>query len=551
MSLQATLDHPMEQAAPVSLVPLRPYQRSALEAVQEARGRGVTRQLVSMATGAGKTVFAAWLIAEVGLPKTVFLVHRDELVRQSLATLQRINPNLSLGVCKAEQDDVHAQVVVASAQTLAQPRRLERLSQAVNGDGLLMVSDECHHDLAASRMRAIQTLNPDLLVGLTATPNRADKAGLDALYQEVVFHLPMLELIAMGKLSPIKGLRIDTEEDLDGVKTAHGDLAEGELAETVDTGGRNKLIVESYRRHCSERQRTVAFCVNVKHAEHLAEAFRDAGVRAECVFGHTPAEERQATLEAFHRGDIPVLVNVMVLSEGYDEPGIDCVLWARPTKSQSLYIQCIGRAARLSEETGKKDALIVDFVDASSRHRLITLPVLAGKEPQPASAGGGYDTQGELMDLLDVAQKEHRIKERAAVAVNLFGASPFLWRLVDGIHMAPSGNNVWVALVEDFDGFVPHRVLIGRNGPTLQALFDRALDLETAFGVAESRVSIGNLTQRAAGWRVGEPTSMQRDLARKLSIRVMPAATKGEASDLIDDELFRRTFRRAVEAQAS
>lgn len=546
MSAQATLLRP--EVHEQSLVPLRPYQREALDAVHQARARGVSRQLISMATGSGKTVFAAHLIAETALPKTIFLVHRDELVRQSLVTLQRVNPNLSLGVVKADRDDLYANVVIASAQTLAVAKRLERLREACPGE-LLLVSDEAHHDAAESRLRAIRTLDPALLVGLTATPNRADKIGLDALYQEVVFHLPMLELIAMGKLSPLKGLRIDTETDIDAVHTSHGDLAEGELADAIDTPGRNNLIVESYQRHCAGRTRTVAFCVNVRHAQSLAAAFNAAGIRAETIFGHTPADERVATLEAFHRGEIPVLVNVMVLSEGYDEPGIDCVLWARPTKSQSLYIQCIGRSARLSEDTGKADALIVDFVDSSSRHRLITLPVLAGKEPQPASEGGGYAEQGELVDLLATAQTETRVRERAAVAVNLFSASEFLWRTVDGVHMAPAGNSVWVALIEEEGGFVPHRVLIDKNGPAMRALFDRPLDIETAFGVGESRMSMGALTGRQAAWRSGDtkPSPAQLDFARKLHIHVPSGLTKGEVSGLIDDELFRRTLRRAKE----
>ncbi len=529
-----------------TLVPLRDYQRTALDVVHERRARGVTRQLVSMATGSGKTVFSAHLIAEAGLPRTVFMVHRDELVRQSLVTLQRVNPNLSLGVVKADRDDIFADVVIASAQTLAQPRRLERLCQATAGTGLLFVSDEAHHDMAESRLRAITKLAPALLVGLTATPNRADKIGLGHLYQETVFHLSMLELIAMGKLSPIKGLRIDTETDIDGVKTVAGELAEGELADAVNTDARNRLIVESYQRHCADRTRTVAFCVNVKHAEALAEAFVAAGIRAETVFGHTPTEERMATLEAFHRGEIPVLVNVMVLSEGYDEPGIDCVLWARPTKSQSLYIQCIGRSARLSEGTGKRDALIVDFVDSSSRHKLITLPVLAGKEPMAALAAGGESAPGEMFDLLGEAQRETRVRERAAVTVNLFGASDFLWRTVGGVHMAPAGKNMWVALVPDGDGFIPQRVNLAPGGPWMEPLFDRALDMEMAFGVAESKVQIHSLTDRNAHWRSTAPSQAQVDYARKIGVQLPPKLTRGQLSDLIDDRQFTRTFRAAL-----
>ena len=118
----------MTLASTVDVVPLRPYQRDALAAILEAKARGVTRQLVSLPTGAGKTFLAAHLVRELGL-RTVFMVHRDELAKQSRAALEQINPAMSIGLVKAESNDVHAGIVVASAQTLARQSRLEATAQ--------------------------------------------------------------------------------------------------------------------------------------------------------------------------------------------------------------------------------------------------------------------------------------------------------------------------------------------------------------------------------------------------------------------------------------
>lgn len=543
MVTQMTLEGPAREA---ERVPLRPYQAEAVEAVLAGRERGLSRMLLSMATGAGKTFTAVHLTERVGLPRTLFLVHRDELATQAAAAYRAVDPSLVVGVVKAERDDIYAPVMIASAQTLAVGSRLERLRRAIT-EGLFIISDEAHHDMSPSRRRAIETLAPTLLVGLTATPSRADKVGLDSIYEEIVYHLPMLPLIAMGKLAPLVGLRIDTETDLDAVHTRAGELAEDELVAAVDTPGRNALIVQSYQRHAAGRSRTVAFCVNVAHAEHLATAFRDAGIRAACVFGHTPTEERRATLEAFGKGEIPVLVNVMVLSEGYDEPGIDCILWARPTKSQGLYIQCIGRAARKSEATGKTSALIIDFVDASSRHRLITLPVLAGAEGAEVKPGGGYERAGEQVPLLELAQRMERVKERQAVAIDLFGGSPYLWRTVAGWHFTPAGKGRYLVLEERPGGYVPSLLEDMGNGTRMTPLFGRPLDMETAIGVAETNLTRDALTARDAPWRsVPSPASpAQLELARKLRLPVTSTTTKAEASLLIDDAFFGRAIKRA------
>lgn len=534
-----------------AVLSLRDYQRAALDAVHEARARGVTRQLVSLPTGAGKTFVAAHMVSEIGLP-TVFLVHRDELARQTVRQMRQVNPDLSIGVVQADRDEIDRQIVVASAQTLARETRLERLRRAV-GAGCLFISDEAHHDRAPSRMRAIERMEPELLVGLTATPMRGDKLGLDAVYDEIVYHLPMRVLVERGHLARPIGLRIETDADLDRVHTRGGEFVQDELSETVDTQARNELIVDSWKRHATGRQRTVAFCVNVKHAERLRDAFRAAGVTAEMIDGSTPILERQRIFEAFRRGDIAVLTNCMVLTEGFDEPGIDCVLMARPTKSTALYVQCVGRGLR--KYPGKRDCLVIDFVDATTRHQLVTLPTLSGIEKSEAGETGKALAEiseanrkpGQVIDLFDAMAHEGRIRERAAIMLDLLAGSSFVWNTSPNTnrYVAKAGENQWLTLLAEGDGYVPARVIAPRGEqPRIVRLFNRPLDAEAAMEIAERSIEESPLTSRDAAWRRRDepPTDGQLRFARRLGIRVPKTATKAQVAELIDSALFERAM---------
>ena len=536
---------------------LRDYQRACLDAIYAARERGVTRQLTSLPTGAGKTIVAAHLVSEAVATagasgrfelggRVVFMVHRDELARQTVEKMRLVNPSLSIGIVKADRDELDAELVVVSAQTIAHETRLARLLRAV-GPGCLFISDECHHDRAASRMRAIETMAPGLLVGLTATPMRGDKLGLDAIYQEIVYHLPMRTLVERNHLARPVGIRIETEADLDSVHTVAGEFNEGELERTVDTEARNRIIVESWQKHASDRKATIVFCVTVAHAERVRDAFRAAGVAAEMVDGSTPVAERQRLFRDFHDGKIRVLTNCMVLTEGFDESVIDCAIMARPTKSQGLYIQCVGRALR--PWAGKPDALIIDVVDLTTRHQLVTLPVLSGIEPgqdgeHPLSES--VRSAGQVMDLFDTMAHHGRLRERDAIMIDLLAESPFVWqRMPDGQFMAPAEYG-WVTIIPENDGYIPVSVQGGQyyEAPALERLFEQPVDAETAMAIAQARIPGGALTQRDAHWRTAPASERQLIAAKKWRVDVPRGAKRGQVSDLISIAAFRATMRR-------
>ena len=544
----------MTTATRKAILPLRDYQQEALRLVLEAWAAGKRRVLVSHPTGAGKTFTFSHLInraRDQGVQRAVVIVHRDELVRQTIAHVEQISPGLGLGVVKANQNDLHAQTIVASAQTLARESRLEALAVALDGQRLLLISDEAHHDRAPMRQRAIERLDADLTGGFTATAGRGDGLALGDVYEDIVHHVSMLGLIGRGHLCHLIGIRVETETVLDDVHTRCGEFVENELADAVDTEPRNAQIVRSWKDHAEGRRRTVVFAVNVAHAKNIAQAFADASIGAACIFGETPSDERAALLQEFHLHpkELPVLVNCMVLTEGYDEPGIDCILMARPIKSPWLYIQMVGRGARRSE--GKQDCLVLDFVDNTSRHKLVTLPTLAGVDDTEGTAPAEDERDdGEQIDLFGFAAERRAVIEKRAVEVDLFGESPYLWRVAGGLYMTPAGEGRWLVLDPEKNGlFTPMEVRKGkyRYDPAIwEPLIDRGLDFEIAMGVAEQLIVQDQLTTKTASWRTRKEaaTAAQIKFARSLGIRHPEELTKGECSDAIDNALFERIARR-------
>jgi len=279
-------------------IPLRDYQRAALDAVHARYSAGISRQILQLPTGAGKTLCAVHLTKELGM-RTVMIVHRDELAKQTMRQFRENFPSLSVSMCKAEAGrapwELDTDVVVASAQTLAKPKRLQVLVEGA-GTGGFVIADECHHSLASTWRDAIEALEPRLLLGLTATPIRSDGRDLGELYDEVVFQLLVSELVGAGLLARPIGVRIGTTTDLTGVASRAGDngrdFVQSQLEVVVNTPERNNLIVEAWRQHAvgTGRERTVAFCVDVAHARDLRDAFRAAGVRAEMIAGATPED---------------------------------------------------------------------------------------------------------------------------------------------------------------------------------------------------------------------------------------------------------------------
>ncbi|HVK83711.1 MAG TPA: DEAD/DEAH box helicase [Kofleriaceae bacterium] len=357
---------------------LRAYQREAIDAVLAARRSGTRRMVVCLPTGAGKTVIFSHL-ARLATRQVLVLAHREELLAQAVDKLSRALEGtrvvgLERGDARAPGD---AKVLVASLRSL----HPDRIGSVLAGRDLgLVIYDECHHAAADDNLRVLRTIGafepdwPGTLLGFTATTARGDGKGLDTVFERIVYSRTLPELIDEGFLAPLKGFRIATAADLTRLSSRGADFAEAELAEAVDIQERNALVARSIQELARDR-RTIAFCVTVNHARNLSRALNHLGVPAGIVHGEMPASERARALAEFRDGRLHVLANVAVLTEGFDDPGVSCIAMARPTRSEGLYAQCVGRGTRLAE--GKRDCLILDFVDVSELS-LCTLPSLFG-----------------------------------------------------------------------------------------------------------------------------------------------------------------------------
>jgi DNA repair protein RadD len=344
---------------------LRPYQTDVVAEIEKAIAAGQRRLLLVAPTGSGKTVVFCEIIKRyVEQHKTALvLAHRREIISQ---TSHKLRANgISHGIIQAGIDPrPMASVQVASVQTLWL-RAMRSQAMALPPADLLIV-DECHHATAMTWRKIIENYPDAVLIGCTATPCRGDGRGLGSIFEMMIQCPQVATLIEQGHLVRSR-VYAPVDPDLKGVRTAAGDYVESQLAERMD---RAKLIgdIVTHWHKFGERRKTVAFAVNVAHSIHLRDEFVRSGVRADHIDGSTPKEERDAALARLASGETEVIVNCMVLTEGFDCPDIGCIILARPTKKMGLYRQMIGRGLRPAN--GKTDVVILDHSGAVFRHGL-------------------------------------------------------------------------------------------------------------------------------------------------------------------------------------
>lgn len=521
----------------------RPYQIDCIDSVLDRLSKGVTRQLLSMPTGTGKTVIFS-LAAKHFQRRTLILAHRDELLTQARDKMEMIWPETSVGIVRAELDEVDAHVVIASVQTVCRDRRLKSIA----GQGFdLMIIDEAHHATAPSYQRIVSELgfmNGDprkLLLGLTATPRRSDGVGLGAIFEEISFTRSISTMIRSGYLSPLVGRRIVTRTDLRGVGMARGDFISGQLSRAINTPERNSLIVEKFQEFAEDRKKVIIFCADVQHSKDLAEAFSQNGIKAAPVFGEMAREERKRILQEFSDGKTRVLTNCAVLTEGYDEEAIDCVILGRPTASEGLYMQMIGRGTRTHPM--KRDCLILDFCDNSTRHNLCNFKnsldgAISSLDEQESDEINREcdqtcdDEIGENNDFAGAKIFAERIED-----IEFFGRSEFAW--------VPVGNSWHLSLAKDRDVWVHRDVdgfrVLAHLDNVIITLCDTPLPLSYAMGTAEdwarSQTAHEAWIRKDAFWRSKPATRKQIETLKRFGISITPSMTCGDASILLDRKI--------------
>ena len=368
---------------PIQKVTLRPYQIECIESIQRSMAR---RKAVVIPTGGGKTVIFASYALRNNL-KTLVIAHRIELIRQTQETFLSLDPTADVGIVMGKLNETDKQITIASIQTI---QRRERLRQLPNDYDLIIV-DEAHHATANSYLRlffrfgfvdlyacgiengkGIPTYwDPNrTLLGVTATPERTDKENLDVIFDEVVYRTSIADLIP-DYLSDFRCITRDAGIDISHVRSTAGDLSPEQLGKAIEDGGLLDGLPDVVNESLDDRQHILIFLPTVEASIEATRILNEADITASCVLGITPADERKQTLKDFQDGKIRVLINCMVLTEGFDCPCIDALIVARPTKSGLLIQQMVGRGLR--KAPGKKDCMIVDLAFQRRQEDLISV----------------------------------------------------------------------------------------------------------------------------------------------------------------------------------
>lgn len=545
---------------PGTQLPLRPYQEQAVNAVEAAYRRGVTRPLVVLPTGAGKTVCFAHLVTRRP-GRSLIIAHRDELLMQAAAKLAAVSGSPDIGIVQASRDEHHAPVVVASVQTLARPGRAERL-----GTFTTVIVDEAHHAVARSYLSVLDRLGcladgGPLTAGFTATAGRTDGTGLGHVWQEIVYQRGILQMIADGYLVDVKAYQVGAEFNLANAQVAGGDYTDASIEKELERSDAISTAAEAYARYAEDRL-GVAFTPTVAVADALAAALTRKGIRAEAVNGTMPAEQRRAVLGRLHRGEIRVVANAAVLVEGWDEPAVSCALLLRPTRSGPLFTQMAGRVLRPFIGTvggcayTKDDALILDVTGSAEEVGLATIADLAGLPPGSVANGKSLlDSAQEQEDReLRAAEAQAESEQRRAAAeavrtrqIELLRRSELRWIDVDGSWALTAGTDQLMILTarpgSDADEWDVWRCPKG-GSPRLES--GRPLTLEWARGVGEeiARAQGGVLSRADAAWRERPASPAQKKALRGMGRSVNPGLTRGEASDLVTAHYAAKAIRR-------
>jgi DNA repair protein RadD len=354
---------------------LRPRQKKFVErSVSALHKHGNTLSVAS--TGFGKTITLSAVVGKMLTDrdsKACVLAHRDELTRQNVMKFVKINPGLSTSIFDARGKSWRGRTTFAMVQTLTRESNLVGIPQLD-----LLVIDEAHHAVANSYRRIIDQVintNPDCYIyGVTATPNRGDKRGLRPIFSNVADQVRLGELIQSGHLVQPRTFVVDVgaQDALINVRKTVDDFDMREVDAIMNKAPVTEAVVKHWQEKAGGRK-TVVFCSTVDHARNVCEAFNGVGVESVMVYGDLSKGERKAALSRFEKGSAKVVVNVAVLTEGWDYQPTGCVVLLRPSSYKSTLIQMVGRGLRTvdpNEFPGviKTDCIVLDFGTSTLLH---------------------------------------------------------------------------------------------------------------------------------------------------------------------------------------
>lgn len=549
---------------------LRDYQRAAVGAVQDVFADEQSA-LIVLPTGCGKTVVFAHVIAEMqasGCGRAMVLAHREELIFQAAEKIEAVTgdrPDIEMADMRADQIMFRkAGVVVSSIQTqIAGENGAGRMTRFTPDDFGLVIIDEAHHATAASYRRVIDHYrqNPKTkILGVTATPDRADEKALGQVFGAVAYNYEIPTAITDGWLVPILCRQVWVDSlDFSGVSTTAGDLNPGELAQVMEYEASLHGIADPLIEIAGDRK-TLLFAASVAHAERLCDIInRHRQNSARWVCGTTPKEERRRLLGEFARGEAQFMVNVGVLTEGFDDPGIQVIGMGRPTKSRSLYAQMAGRGTRplpglvdkypTPDErraailsSAKRNVEIVDFVGNTGRHKLVSAADILGGDYDDDAVDRARELVAEADEPMDVSEaleiaaeeiEEQKARERARVA-SIKAKAQYRTNVADPF---------------DVFGIEPHRQ---RDWDLAALPSEKQIGLLAKFGINAEK-----LTKKQASQLIGECIKRSQNKqcsfkqAKLLARYGYPTDTTFKAASAIIDALAKNGWRRPPDRDAA
>ena len=338
---------------------LRPYQTELIDKARESLRRNKS-VLMQAPTGAGKTALTVTMMKSAAAQgkRSFFCVHQNELLQQTGKALWK--QHLEHGMVASGKRVSKLPAQVASVQTL-----VRRLDQYEPPD--LIIMDEAHRAAASTYLKILEAYPRAKVVGLTATPQRTDGKGLSGIFDDLVIGPSVRQLIDAGYLADYEIFAPPSMFDATGVQTRAGDYAKEQVEAAMDKPTITGDAVNHYRK-LAKGKRCVVMCVGIKHADHVAEQYRQSGIPAESLDGTMTDKEREDCLARFAKGETLVLTNTQLLIEGVDIPAIEVVQWLRPTQSLIIWMQGVGRGLRPAP--GKDRLLLLDHVGNVHRHGL-------------------------------------------------------------------------------------------------------------------------------------------------------------------------------------
>jgi superfamily II DNA or RNA helicase/SAM-dependent methyltransferase/SOS-response transcriptional repressor LexA len=515
-----------------------PIQAEALDALSASRREGYRRGLVVLATGLGKTWLAAFDAEQIGARRVLFVAHREEILHQAAETFVRIRPHARVGFYKGQVRDAQVDVLCASVQTLGQHAHLERFSPR-HFD--YIVIDEFHHAAAPTYRRLLAHVLPQFLLGLTATPDRTDQSDILSLCDDnLVFNRNLFAGIEAGLLAPFHYFGIwDESVDYREIPWRNGRFEPEQLSNKLATLARARHALRHWRDRA--QQRTLAFCVSIRHAEFMAAQFAREGIAAAAVYAGS-ALPRSEALDRLKDGRLQVIFSVDLFNEGVDLPSIDTVLMLRPTESKILFLQQLGRGLRRAE--GKQQLVVLDFI--GNHHSFLHKPqalaqigtsykqlaefarkVEARRIELPPGCFINYDI--ELIDFLKSLDSDGTTKDYAGLKDGL-GRRPTLaefYRCGANLKRMRKEYGSWFELVhamEDLDS---------DEAPILTAYRDFLRELENTAMTKSFKMVLLEALQELDGWSTAPSLTALAERSWQVLQRRRPLLT--DLSDALGD----------------